>query len=118
MCKSCWDFYQFPDHRERNVYREEDEYEAPHKKKGKSKKPKRFKGCPQRNGSAHIYVWIEYHGKKMRWTRNGTKWVDEIWWDQTCVGCSHKKNRRYAFYSLYSKPENVYEVRKVEHDWF
>lgn len=114
----CWDCYGTePDlYRERNVYREEDEFETPYKKKGKSKEKKRFKGCPQRDGGAHIYVWIEYHGKRLRWTRDGNKWVDTIWWDQICAGCSHRKTRRYAWWG--DKPENVYETRKVKHDWF
>lgn len=116
----CWDCNGegIDPYKERNVYREEDEYETPHKKKGKSKKSNRYKGCPERNGSAHIYVWIEYHGKRLIWNRDGCKWRDSLWWDLICVGCSHRKNRRCGFYSLNAKPLNVYEVRKVDHDWF
>jgi hypothetical protein len=117
MCWDCWDDRPDP-YKERNVYRPEDEDEMPHKKKGKSGSKKRFKGCPERNGSAHIYVWIEYHGKKLRWTKNGTKWVDTTWWDHVCVGCLHRRTRRYGYFNLDPAPVDIYEVRKVDHDWF
>lgn len=58
MCKSCWDFGSYPDHRERNVYRVEDENETPYKKRGSGKKfCKRAKGknAPHEYKVIHVY---------------------------------------------------------------
>lgn len=91
-----------------------DDEETPHRKQGKSKTKKHFKGCPATNGKAHVYVWIEFRGWHRQWWAPEKPRVQSIWWQRECIGCGHVKNRRY----FNGKPPEVYEVRKVDHDWW
>lgn len=119
MCKGCFGWDSFPDHRERNVYREEDEYETPHKKSKKDKPKKRFKGCPSRDGKAHIFVWVKYIGKRETYGKflgRGLGWgprelVDAVWYKRVCVGCGHVNNS-VGPYGWGSIPSEIYEVRE------
>lgn len=117
MCKYCDDKSAI--HAERNAYRVSDEEEMPHRGKASNKKSKRFKGCPARDGKAHVYVWIEYHGKGWRWKRNdyGLEQVlrDIVWYEQVCIGCDFVKNRHFYFFGKFDK--EVYEVRRVDYGW-
>jgi hypothetical protein len=116
MCKYCDDKSAI--HAERNAYRVSDEEEMPHRGKG-GKKPKRFKGCPARDGKAHVYVWIEYHGKRWGWSRGPygleQKMRDAVWYEQVCVGCDFVKNRHLYWFGGFGK--EIYEVRIVEYGW-
>lgn len=123
MCRYCWPDAG-PDHRERNVYREDDEFDAPHKKRGKGNKSSpNQKGCPASGGKAHVYVWIEFQGirravvwkgeGKDRYAVNGNR--PTTWWERRCIGCDHRNNRKFSWGS---PPQNIYEVRKVNHDWW
>lgn len=97
--------------------------EMPHKKRGRDKTKKRYKGCPERDGRAHVYVWIEYFGKEWRMVEGGHLKSHEVhWYDRICVGCGHKNNRIYDWGWYYHRrsvpPEKVYEVRHVEEGYW
>lgn len=109
MCRYCWPDV-FPDHRERNVYREEDEYETPYRKKGKSKKSvKKMPGCSGNDGGSHIYVWVIQHYPKTRWVKGDTvnergyrNWVpvrDGCYenYRRVCVGCGQRQPGKWGF---------------------
>lgn len=103
--------------------------EMPHKKRGRGKTKKHYKGCPERDGKAHVYVWVEYFGKEWGYGRNEygdliQKKRDVHWFDKVCIGCGHKNNRIYDWgYDFNTrqghartKPE-PYEVRHVEYGY-
>lgn len=135
MCKNCDAWYSgYPDHRERNVYQESDEYDAPHKKVSQKKKPqfiKAPKGCPGNDGKAHVYVIIQYNGWRSKWTRV----PDQRTWESTlvpyakykrvCVGCDRIAKTYYGSWRD-SNPvgrdfneSDIYEVRSVrKQDWY
>lgn len=73
MCKRCYDGYDFPDHRERNVYRLEDEYETPYQKSGKGKKfCKRAKGKTPHDWTGRLTIMVTksfYDYETERWKR-------------------------------------------------
>lgn len=104
------------DRRDHKGYHPEDE--EPVRTKGHKKKPsKRYKGCPEREGSAHLYVWIEMHGKHQEWKMgdgNGWQTVDIVWWEERCVGCA--KRRRIVWPESHSAPSDIYEVQTDQ--WF
>lgn len=104
--------------------------ELPHKgKRGKAKRGKRYKGCPERDGGAHVYVWIEYFGKEWGWASDGRrnlvqKKKDVHWFEKVCIGCGHKNDCIYDWgwewlsrkQKARTQPE-VYEVRHVEYGY-
>lgn len=99
-----------------------DEEATPHKKAGKSKTKKRFKGCPQRDHKNHIYVWVEYHGRRANtyydrevngFVTNGFRAV--IWWKKICVGCGHMTNAKY----FGGPPSDVYQIIDMgNYSWY
>ena len=101
------------DYRDRKGYHPEDE--EPVRTKGHKKKPsKRYKGCPEREGSAHLYVWIEMHGKRQAWKLgDGDGWqeVETVWWEERCVGCAKRRRRVTSWWGNRPAPSDIYEVR-------
>lgn len=111
-CKGCIEEWAA-----RNAYHIEDDYEAPHKKVSKKKPPRKAKGCPQNNGSAHIYVWTAHVRPRVRHYYDGREWKwvhskTEFWttYKKVCVGCL-KPDRR-SRWNASPQPEQIYQTYK------
>lgn len=111
-------------HKDFHGYQIGDDEEVNYKKPSKVKSKKRYKGCPERNHGAHIYVWVEFFGKEYRYRRENDsliqKKADVHWYDRLCIGCGHRNNRRYDWGFEWRPIQNsdgieVYEVRHVDY---
>jgi len=123
MCSNCFDGKGWPDHRERNAYRPEDEEDPryAHSPRKRSKREKvRTKGCPENDNKAHVYEIVEVieWGQKYKRTDEGVRyvWAPESKWKRMCVGCGHVHNV-YYWWSRRTSPvgrafneSDVYEV--------
>lgn len=133
MCSNCFDGKGWPDHRERNAYRPEDEEDPryAHSPRKRSKREKvRTKGCPENDNKAHVYEIVEVieWGQKYKRTDEGVRyvWAPESKWERMCVGCGHV-NKVYYWWSMRTSPvgrafneSDVYEVidkTKVKPFW-
>jgi hypothetical protein len=122
MCKQCYPEYE-PISNLRG-YRPEDEEEVRYRKGSKAKAKPKTKGCPVTGGKAHVYVWIQFNGKHSAVEWRGERpdryavnvWTDTTWWERRCIGCDHLNNRKYSW----GPPPTgeIYEVRKVDHNWW
>ena len=56
--------------------------ETPYRKSSVKKKRKKAKGCPENNGGAHVYIWIDWD---TRWP-----WSDATYEIKVCCGCLHR----------------------------
>lgn len=94
--------------------------ELPARGVSKKKRKPHFKGCPERGGGAHIYVWIQFNGQRRLWyqdtdrgwTPGKTKPV--TWYERLCVGCDHRNTKRYPWGGVLNG--EIYEVRTVDYD--
>lgn len=97
--------------------------ELPARGLSKKKKKPHYKGCPERNGGAHVYVWIQYNGQSRIWAYDTARqnYVPGrtrpvTWHEKVCVGCGHVRNKRYPWGSTFAG--EVYEVRTVDYDYW
>lgn len=98
--------------------------EMPHRPKRGKGTPRKKPGCPENEGNAHIYAWIEYHARYRREAfglSGKAYWVDTTWYEQQCVGCGKVHNRRYVWWDEgKASPDGIeiYERREARHPWY
>lgn len=122
MCSKCFDGKGYPDHRERNVYKieDEDDFDRHPKRRGKKRKyPKPKPGCKLNDGKAHVYAIVEIHGwVHERFWDHTTPWIPAVRWERRCIGCG-KVSRSYGEWGgipigRYFNKEDIWLVEYVE----
>ena len=118
MCKHCWD-EGGPHHKDfirGGVDPEDFEKEVNyHPKQKKSKKAKKYPGCPGNDKGPHIYVWTTEHNKS-------TLFLDYFGFhryeQKVCCGCGHMDRRRKTpEYEERNAKEKDKAVRRGERVW-